>query len=137
MRITADLSALTRTRWYEYASRFIFGGVMTGVAGFIAKKYGPVIGGLFLAFPAIFPAGATLIEKHEQQRKQQAGEHGTLRGRKAAALDAAGASLGAFGLLLFACMVWKLIANLSPWATLSSATLGWMALSILAWKVCH
>lgn len=110
---------------------------MTALAGIIAKRYGPVVGGLFLAFPAIFPASATLIEKHEKQRKLKAGRHGTLRGRKAAALDAAGASMGAFGLLTFAFLVWKLVADLSSWVALSSATLGCLAASILAWKLWH
>lgn len=40
MRITADVSALARSRWYEYASRFLFGGTMTALAGIIAKEYG-------------------------------------------------------------------------------------------------
>jgi hypothetical protein len=71
MRIQIDASALTQTKWYEYAVRFIFGGVITPVAGLIAKKYGPVVGGLFLTFPAIFPASATLIEKHEEERKKR------------------------------------------------------------------
>jgi hypothetical protein len=30
--------------------------------GLLAKKFGSTVGGLFLAFPAIFPASATLIE---------------------------------------------------------------------------
>jgi hypothetical protein len=137
MRITVNLSALSRTRWYEYLSRFLFGGAMTALAGIIAKKCGPSFGRLFLAFPAIFPAGATLIEKHEKERKHEAGLHGTLRGRKAAALDAAGAAIGAFGLLTFALLAWKLIANLSTWAALSSATVVWLAVSVLAWKFWH
>src|SRR5260370_1358226 len=83
-----------------------FGGLATAIAGVIAKEYGPSIGGLFLAFPAIFPASATLIEQHEKRKKQCTGGHGTLRGRSAAALDAAGASIGAFGLLTFACLAW-------------------------------
>jgi len=37
---------------------------MTVIAGLIAFRFGPVVGGLFLAFPAIFPASATLIERH-------------------------------------------------------------------------
>src|ERR1700728_4797006 len=49
-------SALGQTRWYEYLVRFLLGGAMTVVAGLIAARFGPVIGGLFLAFPAIFPA---------------------------------------------------------------------------------
>jgi hypothetical protein len=49
---------------------------MTAVAGVIAKYYGPVIGGLFLSCPAIFPASATLIEKHAQQKKACVGLKG-------------------------------------------------------------
>ena len=49
---------------------------MTVLAGVIAKKFGPVVGGLFLAFPAIFPASATLIEKHERERKERKGLKG-------------------------------------------------------------
>jgi len=61
----------------------------------IAKKFGPEVGGLFLAFPAIFPATATLLEKHEKQKKQRKGLNGTKRGRLAAGVDAAGAAMGA------------------------------------------
>ena len=39
----------------------------------------PVVGGLFLAFPAIFPASATLIEKHGRERKEKAGLAGARR----------------------------------------------------------
>jgi hypothetical protein len=67
MQIKVYPSALGQTKWYEYAIRFLFGGMITAVAGMIAKQFGPGIGGLFLAFPAIFPASATLIEKHETQ----------------------------------------------------------------------
>jgi Protein of unknown function (DUF3147) len=66
-------SALRQTRWYEYLIRFGLGGAMTAVAGLIAARFGPVIGGLFLAFPAIFPASVTLIEKHVRERKEKAG----------------------------------------------------------------
>ena len=64
MRVSLHLLALRQTKWYEYAVRFLFGGTITVLAGVIAKQYGPTMGGLFLAFPAIFPAGATLVEKH-------------------------------------------------------------------------
>jgi len=135
MRITADLSAIVRTRWYEYLLRFIFGGAMTILAGLFVKKYGPVIGGLFLAFPTIFPASATLIEKHEKQKKQQSGGNGVLRGRKAAALDAAGAAMGSLGLMTFAFLEWRLMAEIPSWAALFSGTVAWLAVSILAWKL--
>jgi len=64
-------SALLQTRWYEYLVRFGLGGAMTVVAGLIAARLGPVVGGLFLAFPAIFPASATLIERHVRERKEK------------------------------------------------------------------
>jgi hypothetical protein len=97
MRISFDLSALRRTRWHEYALRFFFGGAITVATGVIAKRYGPVFGGLFLAFPAIFPASATLLEKHEAEKKRRAGIIDNARGRKAAALDARGAAIGSVG----------------------------------------
>jgi hypothetical protein len=68
MIIQLNLSALRKTRWYEYAIRFVLGGAMTVIAGLIAARFGSVVGGLFLAFPAIFPASATLIEKHVRER---------------------------------------------------------------------
>ena len=71
MKISLDLSALGKTKWYEYALRFAFGGAITVAAGLIANKWGPGVGGLFLAFPAIFPASATLVEKHEKTKKRQ------------------------------------------------------------------
>src|SRR5437588_12303715 len=73
MRIRIEPAALLQTRWYELALRFLFGGLITAVAGIIAKEFGPGIGGLFLAFPAIFSASATLIEKHETQKKERRG----------------------------------------------------------------
>jgi Protein of unknown function (DUF3147) len=96
MRVHFDLSALRKTRWYEYAVRFLFGGAITAAAGLVAKHFGPVIGGLFVAFPAIFPASVTFVAKHEQEKEQKVGMDGTARAKMAAALDARGASMGTF-----------------------------------------
>lgn len=90
MRIGVDLSSLKQAKLREEAGRFLLGGAITVLSGLISRRYGPVIGGLFLAFPAIFPAGATLIEKHETERKRRVGCDGRRRGREAAALDALG-----------------------------------------------
>ena len=95
-------SSLQEGRWYEYLIRFALGGAATVFTGLISSRYGASIGGLFLALPAIFCASATLIEKHEIRRKREAGLDGESRGREAAALDAAGAALGALGMLAFA-----------------------------------
>jgi hypothetical protein len=63
MNIHLDLSSLRRVSWQAYLVRFVLGGAMTVLSGLIAKAFGPVIGGLFLAFPATFPASATLSTK--------------------------------------------------------------------------
>src|SRR3984957_16087318 len=64
-RVQLNLPSLKETKPHEYAVRFLFGGLCTVLAGLIAERFGPGIGGLFLAFPAIFPAGTSLIESHE------------------------------------------------------------------------
>ena len=107
---------------------------MTVVAGVIAARFGPVVGGLFLAFPGIFPASATLIEKHVRRRKEKAGLSGVRRGKEAAALDAAGAALGSLGLAAFAVVIWLLIER-SPALALVLATAAWLAVAVLAWMV--
>jgi hypothetical protein len=73
MSIQVDLAALKMTKWSEHALRFLFGGVITVITGVLAERYGPEFGGLFLAFPALFAASATLIEKHERERKRRFG----------------------------------------------------------------
>jgi len=132
MIVQANFSALRETRWYEYLIRFVLGGAMTVIAGLIADHFGPIVGGLFLAFPAIFPASATLIEKHTRERKEKAGLTGARRGREAAALDAVGATLGSFGLVAFAFIIWLLIER-APALALALATVAWLAVSVLAW----
>src|SRR5215472_6661893 len=102
MIIQARVGRLRQTKLRELALRFGFGGLCTLAAGLIAKRFGPAAGGLFLAFPAIFPSGASLIEKHEEKRKEKAGMHGEQRGRQLAGVDAAGAAMGCVGLAAFA-----------------------------------
>jgi hypothetical protein len=135
MRIKIDSSGLGRTRWYEFAVRFLLGGLITATTGMIARKFGPGVGGLFLAFPAIFPASATLIEKHERQKKERLGLHGSLRGRKAAATDAAGAAIGALGLLAFALFNKGFLGSHNSWLVLAASTGIWLAVSFLFWVI--
>jgi hypothetical protein len=135
MRVTFDFSTLANTRWYEYGVRFLFGGAITVIAGLLAKRFGPVFGGLFLAFPAIFPASATLVEKHEREKKQKARIMNTTRGRQAAALDARGATLGGLGLICFALLVWKLLPVWNAGIVLCVALSLWLGVSVLIWRV--
>jgi hypothetical protein len=135
MRVHFDFSALRGSRWRDYALRFAIGGAITMAAGLIAKHFGPLIGGLFLAFPAIFPAGATLIAKHEEQKKRKAGMEGASRGRMAAALDARGAAIGTLGLCCFALLTWKLLPFWNAPEVLGLATSSWLLVSLAIWQV--
>jgi Protein of unknown function (DUF3147) len=128
-----DLRALKMTNWTEYALRFLFGGAITVVTGVLAESYGPEFGGLFLAFPALFVASSTLIEKHERARKEKSGITKTIRGRQAAALDARGVTMGSIGLLGFAWVVWKLLPIWNGAYTLLAALALWLAISVLIW----
>lgn len=135
MQFHVSTSALKQIRWYEYVVRFMFGGTITAAAGFLASKYGLTVGGLFLAFPAIFPAAASLVAKHEVERKHQHGMHGSERGRQAAALEARGTSLGSLGLMAFAIAVWRLGPG-PHWAlTLAIASIFWALVAAAAWKI--
>jgi len=135
VRVSLDVSALGRTKSYEYAVRFLAGGAITVVAGLLAKRFGPAFGGLFLAFPAIFPASATLVEKHEREKKKRAGISHSIRGRQAAALDAAGAAMGSLGLALFGFLVWKLLPIWRPSAVLLCGIAGWLVASFALWRI--
>ncbi|MBV9074230.1 MAG: DUF3147 family protein [Acidobacteria bacterium] len=135
MQIKLDPSTLKQTKWYELAIRFALGGAITVLAGLLAKKFGPTVGGLFLAFPAIFPASATLVESHEEEKKQQEGMHGAKRGRDAAALDSAGAAMGSLGLIFFAISVWQFLSKSSAALILPAALVLWFISSCATWLV--
>jgi len=133
LKISFDASALRSIRWHQYLVRFVLGGVVTVIAGLLAKAFGPVFGGLFLAFPAIFPASVTLIAKRERQKKARHGLDGTVRGRRAAALDAAGTVLGAVGLGCFAGVVWKTLPVHHEALVFGSAAASWLIVSTSLW----
>jgi Protein of unknown function (DUF3147) len=135
MRVQVDFSTLRQTKWHEYAVRFLFGGLITVVAGITAKKFGPGIGGLLLAFPAILPASATLIEKHEKEKKESLGLNGVARGRSAASIDAAGAAMGSIGLFVFAFVVWQFMRRDRAWIVLGGATVLWLGVSLAVWQI--
>jgi hypothetical protein len=135
MSVKVKFAALKQTQWHEYVVRFVFGGLITMATGIIAKKFGPGIGGLFLAFPAIFPASATLVENREKEKKQRVGMEGAIRGRKAACLDARGAAMGSIGLVVFAIIVWNFLVGHPAWLVLAGATLAWLIVAVVVWKL--
>lgn len=133
MQVKANWSAVKRTTWHEYLIRFVLGGAITVIAGVLAERFGPKFGGLFLAFPAIFPASVTLVEKHQREKKQKHGMVAVRRGRQAAALDAMGAVLGSVGLMAFAAVMWKGLYRFSAVTTLLMAIVAWLGVSVGLW----
>lgn len=134
MIVRLQLSALRQTRWYEVALRILFGGIATVLTGLIAKSSGPVVAGLFLAFPAIFPSTATLVEKHAKERRRRVGL-GTLRAAHVVAIEARGATLGSAGLIGFAMVMWLALPLVPSAFGLLLAGLAWLALSVTAWEL--
>ena len=132
MVVRVKFAALKQSHWYEYLVRFVLGGLATVVAGVVADIWGPPAGGLFLAFPAIFCASATLIEKHERERKEKKGLKGAGRGKNAAALDAAGAGLGGVALAVFGALMWGLAQDGAA-LSLAVATIVWLAVAVVLW----
>ncbi|MGA8530750.1 MAG: DUF3147 family protein [Acidobacteriaceae bacterium] len=127
--------AIRRTSPRQYLARFAFGGAATVLAGVMAELFGPGVGGLFLAFPAIFPATVTLIEKHERNRLDKPGRSGVLRGRMAARIEANGAALGCMGLFGFALALWLLLPRTSGWIAIPAATLAWVVVAVAFWQI--
>lgn len=130
-----DASGLKDAHWYQFVLRFVLGGAVTVCTGLVAQHWGPIIGGLFLTFPAIFPASATLIAQHQTDKKKKAGIQCRRRGRKAAALDAAGAVLGGFGLSCFGYLAWQTLPAIRALGALSLAGLIWLIVAVSLWWI--
>ena len=135
MGIRFNFGAFKQAQWHEYATRFLLGGLFTVITGLIARHFGPVVGGLFMAFPAIFPSGATLVEKHERDKKRRAGIPATVRGTLAAAIEARGAVMGTIALAVFGLVVWKFLPFLNAAVVLIAAFALWLLVAVLLWRV--
>jgi hypothetical protein len=133
MIVKAEFSRLGQTEWWEYLVRFAFGGLVTVATGIIAKEFGAVVGGLFLAFPGIFPAGVTLVERHEREKKRKKGLRGERRARLVSGVVSAGAVLGSIGLIAFAALGTWLFGLIDSWQVIVLATALWLGVSVLAW----
>lgn len=110
---------IQQASWKDYAIRFLFGGIVTAAVGLIGKAFGPVVAGLFLAFPAILPASLTLIADHENEQR--------------AGVTALGAIVGSIGLAAFGLVIWILASRTVGWLALMSALVSWTAVSLLIW----
>ena len=77
----------------------------------------------------------SVVENHEKEKKQRVGMEGAIRGRNAASLDARGAAMGSIGLVVFAIIVWQFLAGHPAWFVLAGATLTWLIVSVVLWKL--
>jgi hypothetical protein len=135
MHVGVNFRKLRETTPLEMLSRFAFGGAVTVVASLVARRYGPVIGGLFLAFPGIFPPSLSLTEKHAEKRKAAEGKVGTRFGRAEASVESAGASAGALGLAAFALVIWKGVPGHGILPIVVVATAAWALVSTALWRI--
>jgi hypothetical protein len=119
IKVRAEVDRIRKTKAKDYFIRFVFGGLVTACAGLLAHLYGPVVGGLFLAFPAIAPASMTLVQNHDS--------------RIAAGAQSLGVAVGSVGLLSFALVVWGLSIHLAGSAVLSLALVVWLVVSVGLW----
>lgn len=117
--IAIDPAKFKKATFKEYLLRFTFGGTITLLTGLIAHFFGPLVGGLFLAFPAILPASVTLLQ-HDKDHKQ-------------AGIDALGAAVGSLGLLAFGLTIWLLAGRLPAWLVILLAAILWLAAATLLW----
>lgn len=133
MRFKLETSWLRQTTPMEYVQRFLFGGLVTVLATLIANRWGPVIGGMLLAFPGIFPASVSLVEKHKTERESADRKTGVAVARGEASVEATGATLGAWGLAGFGLVIWKESMIHSLPITLVCAAVAWMGVSWVVW----
>jgi uncharacterized membrane protein (GlpM family) len=122
-RPSIDLRRARRADRHGVVVRFIAGALISVVAGGVALAFGPRIGGIFLAFPAVLVASLTLIEKEED--------------RAAAREDARGATAGALALVIFAIVFTLVSDDTGGGIALLVATISWtvaaLALYVVFW----
>ncbi|MEV6983563.1 DUF3147 family protein [Sphaerisporangium sp. NPDC051017] len=104
------------------ALRFAFGAVVSMVSGWVGGRWGPLEGGIFLAFPAVLAATLTLIETEE-------------RNRILAAQDARGAVLGAIGMIAYALCVWTLATRIPAVAAMAAGTAARAIVAIVLYRL--
>ena len=99
----------------KYLTRFVFGAGIATAAAIVGTVFGPKIGGILLAFPAILPASLTLIERKD--------------GRHEAKVDAIGALLGSFALIGFAAAAAFALPRLGAVIALALACAAWAVIA--------
>ena len=114
-RVGLRLEAIRKVRGRDLAIRFGFGAGISLVAGLAGLWLGHRVGGTLLAFPAILPAGLTLVAQKEDDRR--------------ASVNALGATLGGVALLGFAVAAYLALPRLGLLA-LAAAGVAWVVVAL-------
>ena len=110
-----DPGEIAKRQPADYFTRFAFGAGISLAAGLIGMKFGPVVGGVLLGFPAILPASLTLIEKKE--------------GKEQASIDSLGAILGALAMIAYAVAVVLVVSRFGVVLSLVVALVVWLVVA--------
>jgi hypothetical protein len=119
-RPTLELGKVRELRARELGYRFVAGAVTSIAAGAATLAFGPRVGGIMLAFPAILAASLTLIA--EQEDSAEARE------------DARGALIGAVALGLFAVVAALTLGRFSNAIALLLAAFTWFAGALIGYR---
>jgi uncharacterized membrane protein (GlpM family) len=111
-----DFSQLKQIKWSDFAIRFLFGGIVSVLAAFIAQLTDGRVGGIITAFPAILMASLTIINK--------------LEGRHAAEETARGGIVGAVALVITTIVLVLTLGILSGLLSLLVALVVWLLCAI-------
>lgn len=109
-----DISQLKKSKWKDYAIRFLFGGAVSVLAALIGQLINSRVGGIFTAFPAILLASLTIINREDGKHKAEE--------------DATGGIVGAIALVICA-----IVLSLTLEALAGALAL---LLSLVVWLVC-
>src|SRR5205823_14459688 len=114
--IKVSAGELKQTKARDWLIRFAFGAGVSALAGVVSALAGPLVGGLFLAFPAILLASLTLVAQEEGVREARE--------------EAGGATFGTAGLLAFAAVLAVLVGRAPVWLALVAAGAAWTVVAV-------
>lgn len=116
-----DAGKITGVRSRELLYRFVAGALTSVAAGVVTLLFGPRVGGVFLAFPAILAASLTLIEREEDSAEARD--------------DARGAIVGGAALAIFAVVAALMIGHVAGAIALAAAAVAWLLAALVGYAL--
>jgi hypothetical protein len=110
---------LREVRRSDLLFRFLAGALTSVVAGVLTIVFGPRVGGVMLAFPAILAASLTLIEQQEDSHEARE--------------DARGATMGGLAMGAFAAVCALTFSKWNSAVVLGVASAAWLLTALLGY----